>query len=260
MIDTHSHLYLPEFGEDGGAAAVDRAVAAGVELTVLPGIDSASIAPIRRLHAARPQSTAMCIGLHPTEVKAETYLSELQIIGDELSARREDYVGLGEIGLDLYWEQSTLPAQLQAARSQLDLAYDLGLPAVIHCREAMPQMLDLLKSQSPRLPRLAFHCYSGTARDTQDLLRLQPEIMFGIGGVLTFKKSQLPETVKTIPLQNILLETDAPWLAPAPMRGKQNESAYLGYIASFLASILGLTTNHIDQQTTQNAKEFFKLR
>lgn len=259
MIDTHTHLYLPDFGPDR-AEVVDRAVAAGVDLMILPGVDADSIPLIRSLHEQRPEATAMCAGLHPTEVKPENCTRHLQIITDELSANRNDYVAVGEIGLDLYWDQSLLNLQLEAAESQLELADRLGLPAIIHCREAMPQMLDLLRSRPGRLPRLVFHCYSGSADDVDALRRIQPDVMFGIGGVLTFQKSPLPTIVPHIGLNNILLETDAPWLAPVPMRGKQNESAFVPYIAASLANIFGLPVSQVDSITTANARAFFALK
>lgn len=258
MVDTHTHLYLSDYGNDK-CAAVDRALAAGVELMILPGVDSGTIQPIRQLHRLRPQATAMCAGLHPTEVKPETYIGELTAIENELRANPADYVAVGEIGLDLYWDQSTLSQQLQAAEAQLDLADTLNLPAIIHCRSAMGPMIDLLAARKGRLPHLVFHCYSGTIDDLQPLRRLQPEIMFGIGGVLTFKKSPLPDIVPAIGLGHILLETDAPWLAPVPMRGKQNESAYLPHIANHLAFNLKTTPEEIDARTTANARAFFRL-
>lgn len=258
MIDTHTHLYLPDFGPNR-AEVVDRGVAAGVDMMILPGVDAGSIPLIRSLHELRPEATAMCAGLHPTEVKPENCDTQLQTISDELTGKRNDYVAVGEIGLDLYWDKTLLPLQLRAAEAQLDLADRLGLPAIIHCREAMPQMLDLLRARSGRLPRLVFHCYSGTADDVDALRRIQPDVMFGIGGVLTFKKSPLPAIVPHIGLNSILLETDAPWLAPVPVRGKQNESAYVPYIAASLANIFGLPASTIDNVTTANARAFFTL-
>ncbi|MDE6513734.1 MAG: TatD family hydrolase, partial [Muribaculaceae bacterium] len=240
MVDTHTHLYLSDYGNDK-CAAVDRALAAGVELMILPGVDSGSIQPIRQLHQLRPQATAMCAGLHPTEVKPQTYVDELTAIENELRAHPADYVAVGEIGLDLYWDQTTLRYQLQAAEAQINLAEAQNLPVIIHCRSAMAPMIDLLTALKGRLPHLVFHCYSGTNDDVAALRRLQPDVMFGIGGVLTFKNSPLPNIVPTIGLNNILLETDAPWLAPVPMRGKQNESSYLPHIANHLALILKTT-------------------
>lgn len=259
MIDTHSHLYLADFGDiDSKCAAVDRALAAGVELMVLPGVDADSIASVRELHDLRPDATAICAGLHPTEIHADTWTSHLELIEAELRSDRP-YVAVGECGLDLYWEQQTLPLQLEACEAQLDLADKLGLPAIIHCREAMPQMLDLMQARAGRLPQMVFHCYSGTADDVGRLRRLLPDVKFGIGGVVTFKKSPLPAILPVIGIDHILLETDAPWLAPVPMRGKQNESAYVPYIAERIAAELGMTPAEVDAATTAAARRFFRL-
>ncbi|MCM1310543.1 MAG: TatD family hydrolase [Bacteroides sp.] len=262
MIDTHTHLYLPDYGEDK-CAAVDRALAAGVELMVLPGVDADSIEPIRELHALRPDATAMCVGLHPTEVHPENWREHLTRVADALTAHdplpTAHYSAVGEIGLDLYWDKSQLSLQLEACETQLDIADSLNLPAIIHCRDAMPRMLDLMEGRKGRLPWLVFHCYSGTADDVDRLRRLQPDVMFGIGGVLTFKKSPLPDIVPQIGLNHILLETDAPWLAPVPMRGKQNESAYIPYIAAKLAETMQISVAEVDAVTTHSARTFFKL-
>lgn len=258
MIDTHTHLYLPDYGEDK-CAAVDRALSSGVTMMVLPGVDSDSISPIRELHSLRPDATAMCAGLHPTEVKPENWRSHFERIEEELRSHRDEYVAIGEMGLDLYWDQSTLPIQLEAAEAQLDLADELNLPAVIHCREAIPQMLDLMQARAGRLPDMVFHCYSGSADDVARLRRLLPDVKFGIGGVVTFKKSQLPAILPEIGIKHILLETDAPWLAPVPMRGKQNESAYVPYIAARIAAELNLPVSEVDQITSESAREFFSI-
>lgn len=257
MIDTHTHLYLSDYGEDK-CAAVDRALAAGVTMMVLPGVDADTIGPIRELHELRPDATAMCVGLHPTDVKPESWQDHLTRILSEANSH-SDYVGIGEMGLDLYWEQDTLPLQLEACEAQLNLADSLNLPAIIHCRDAMPQMLDLLESRRGRLPHMVFHCYSGNADDINSLRRIQSEVLFGIGGVVTFKKSPLPALLPQIGIDHILLETDAPWLAPVPMRGKQNESAYIPHIAARIAQELKLSIDEVDIQTTLTAKSFFKL-
>ncbi len=225
---------------------------------VLPGVDADSIGPIRALHELRPDATAMCAGLHPTEIHPENWQEHLALIEAELRSGAP-YVAVGEMGLDLYWDKSQPALQLNAAEAQLDLADSLGLPAIIHCRDAMPQMIDLMKGRRGRLPWMVFHCYSGTADDVDALRRLQPEVKFGIGGVLTFKKSPLPDIVPKIGVNHILLETDAPWLAPVPMRGKQNESAYVPYIAAKLAETLALTVDEVDAHTSASAREFFRL-
>ncbi|MCX4331144.1 MAG: TatD family hydrolase [Muribaculaceae bacterium] len=258
MIDTHTHLYLPKFGDDK-CAAIDRALAAGVELMVLPGVDADSIGPMRELHSLRPEATAICCGLHPTEIKPESWRDHCERVEAELTAHAADYVAVGEIGLDLYWDKSQLGLQLEAVEAQLDLADRLGLPAVIHCRDAMARMLDVMDARAGRLPHMVFHCYSGTADDVAALRRRQAEVMFGIGGVLTFKNSPLPDIVPLMGLDHILLETDAPWLAPVPRRGKRNESAYIPYVADRLADIFGVSPAEVDARTTRAALNFFRL-
>ena len=258
MIDTHTHLYLPEYGDDK-CAAIDRALAAGVSMMVLPGVDAGTIAPIRELHQLRPEATAMCVGLHPTDVRVDDWRQQLETIIDEAQSH-SDYVAIGEMGLDLYWEQDNLSLQFEVCEAQLDLADSLGLPAIIHCRDAMPQMLDLLAGRRGRLPHMVFHCYSGNDSDIDSLRKLQADVMFGIGGVVTFKKSPLPALLHKIGIGHILLETDAPWLAPVPKRGKQNESAYIPYIANHIANELQMTISEVDNITTKSATSFFKLK
>ena len=257
MIDTHAHLYLDDYNPDK-CAAVDRALAAGVELMVLPAVDANSIQPILELHEARPEATAICAGLHPTELH-DDWREHLERVESELRSERP-YVAVGECGLDLYWEQDTLPQQLPVLEAQLQMADSLGLPAIIHCRNAMPQMLDLLEANKGKLPWMVFHCYSGNADDIDALRRLQPEVFFGIGGVVTFKKSELPELLPKMGLEHILLETDAPWLTPVPKRGKQNESAYMPYIADRVATEFQIPVEEVDRVTTESACKFFKLR
>lgn len=257
MIDTHTHLYLSDYGDDK-CAAVDRALAAGVELMILPGVDAGSIGPVCQLHELRPEATAMCAGLHPTEVRPDNWRDHFETIEAELHSGRT-YVAVGEIGIDLYWEQSTLGVQLDACHAQLDLADSLGLPAIIHCRDAMPQMLDVMASRKGRMPNVVFHCFSGTADDVDAIRRLDPQAKFGIGGVVTFKKSPLPQMLPKIGIDHILLETDAPWLAPVPMRGKRNESAYVPYIAARIADELHMPVSEVDARTTAAARAFFRL-
>lgn len=257
MIDTHAHIYLPEYGNDK-CAVVDRALAANVELMILPGVDASSIAPIKELHALRSEATAMCLGLHPTEVHSNDWQEQLSTIESELRSGAT-YVGIGETGLDLYWDQTTLREQREAFEAQICLADALNLPLVIHCREAMEETLDVLAARRGRLPNAVFHCYSGTANDVVRLRRLLPDVKFGIGGVVTFKKSQLPDILPTIGLNHILLETDAPWMAPTPHRGKQNESGYIPFIAQKIADTLGVTIDEVDRVTTAAARSFFPL-
>jgi TatD DNase family protein len=260
MIDTHTHLYLDDYNPDK-CAAVDRAFVAGVEMMIFPGVDAGSLPQIRQLHALRPQCTAMCAGLHPTEVDAATWREHLAEVETALTTAPDakEFVAVGEIGLDLYWEKDKLDLQLEVLDAQLNLADRVGLPVILHCREALPQMLDMMRAHAGRQPQAVFHCFGGTDDDIAAIRQVQPDAMFGIGGIVTFKKSPLPAVLSTIGLNHIMLETDAPWLAPVPMRGKQNESSYLPYIAERIATELGITTEEVDKTTTANARRFFRL-
>lgn len=257
MIDTHAHLFLDDYDPDK-CAAVDRALAAGVEMMVLPGVDAGSIPLIAELHALRPDVTAPCAGLHPTELK-DDWRGQLQAVADELRSRRLPYVAVGEAGLDLYWEQDKLAWQLEALEAQLDLADELGLPLIIHCREALKPMLDLMESRRGRLPLAVFHSFGGTEDDLVKIRRLMPQAYFGINGIVTFKNATLRDVLPAIGLRHIVLETDAPWLAPVPMRGRRNESAYLVHIAKHIAACLDIDLPELDAATTANAKALFSI-
>ncbi len=258
MIDTHTHLYLDDYNPDK-CAAVDRALAAGISMMILPGVDVSSVAQIRELHTLRPHATAPCAGLHPTEVDSG-WRDKFEAIETEL--RESDditYVTVGEAGLDLYWDKTFLPQQLDALSAQIDLADSLGLPVIIHCREALPQMLDLMRAHAGRLPQPLFHSFGGTEDDLAAIRRIMPQAMFGINGIVTFKNSRLREVLPSIGIDYLVLETDAPWLAPVPMRGRQNESAYMVHTARHIAEHLKMSTDDIDARTTANARRLFHL-
>ena len=257
MIDTHTHLYLDDYLPDK-CAVVDRALAAGVEMMILPGVDANSIDPMRELHTLRPEATAMCAGLHPTEVK-EDRCDHLTRIERELCDHTADYVAVGEVGLDLYWEQDKLPWQLEALEAQLELADRLNLPIIVHCRSALSQMLDVVRSRRGHLPQMVFHCFGGTEKDVDAIRCELDEPLFGIGGVVTFKKSTLPDVLPRIGINHIVLETDAPWLAPVPHRGKINESSFLPHIAERIAIALNITPEQVDAITGHTARECFHL-
>ena len=168
-------------------------------------------------------------------------------------------MAVGEAGLDLYWDKTFLPQQLDALSAQIDLADSLGLPVIIHCREALPQMLDLMRAHAGRLPQPLFHSFSGTEDDLAAIRRIMPQAMFGINGIVTFKNSRLREVLPSIGIDYLVLETDAPWLAPVPMRGRQNESAYMVHTALHIAEHLKMSTDDIDARTTANARRLFHL-
>lgn len=264
MIDTHTHLYMDSFSKedpDGCAAAVDRAAASGVELMVLPAVDRESAAEVAALHEARPALTRTAMGLHPTEV-GEDWREELDDIVRLLSSTSP--VAIGEVGIDLYWDDSNLLLQKEAFIAQIMLAAELDLPVIIHCRDAVEVCCECIadaRSMLPdgKLPSLVFHSFTGSPEDVRRI-REVCDPWFGINGVVTFKNSgSLPEAVREIGIERLLLETDSPYLAPAPKRGRRNESSYLQFINSKIADLLGLTPEETDRATTRNAKAFFRI-
>ncbi len=264
MIDTHTHLYMDSFSKedpDGCIAAVDRAVETGVELMVLPAVDRESAAEVAALHSLRPDTTRTAMGLHPTEV-GEDWREEIDDIVDTLSATSP--VAIGEVGIDLYWDDSNLSLQKEAFIAQILLAEKLGLPVIIHCRDGVEvccECIEKAKALSPSgaIPPLVFHSFTGSPADVRRI-RQVCDPYFGINGVVTFKNSgSLPDAVKEIGIDRLLLETDSPYLAPVPKRGRRNESSFLSFINSKLAEILDLSPMEIDHATTRNAKNFFRI-
>ncbi|MDE6491145.1 MAG: TatD family hydrolase [Muribaculaceae bacterium] len=255
MIDTHTHLYLPEFDSDRDATML-RATEAGIGMMILPNVDLSTIEPMKALHKAYPSCTAMAMGLHPTEIDGE-WRQHLDRIEAELKSE-ERYIAVGEVGIDLYWDKQYRYEQTEALDAQMDMALDAGLPMIIHCREGLDTILDLLRSRHGRIPELVFHSFGGTTDDICAIRRLC-DPMFGINGIVTFKNSHLHETLPSIGLEHILLETDAPYLAPVPCRGKRNESSYIRFTAARIADIFKTTADNIADITTRNAQTFFGL-
>lgn len=268
MIDTHTHLYLSEFNIDGDSpgAAVDRAVEAGVDLMIMPNVDLSTIPQLRSLAVSRPDSVRMAMGLHPTEVPADWHEAVDRIEAELKGPDSASFVAVGEIGMDLYWDASLRKEQMEAFDRQARLGAKLGLPLIIHCREALDETLEVLEGLPAPPPAVVMHCFGGTAGDVE-LIRHRaasiPEIFFGIGGVVTFKKSSLPDALPAIGLDHIVLETDSPYLAPVPFRGRRNESSYLPAIAAKIGSHLfpGLgadaATAAVAEATTANALRLF---
>lgn len=255
MIDTHTHIYMPESFPEECADAVDRAVAAGVQTMILPAVDRESASEVAALHASCPARTRTAMGLHPTEV-GEDWQKELEDIIEILTPTSP--VAIGEVGIDLYWDASNLQLQKDAFIAQLQLAKTLDLPVIIHCRDGLDVCLECLM-QVDSLPKLVFHSFTGSPDDVRRIRQIC-DPYFGINGVVTFKNSgSLPDAVKEIGLDRLLLETDSPYLAPVPKRGRRNESAYLTFINSKIAEILNLSTDEIDRATTRNAKDLFKI-
>lgn len=253
FIDTHSHLYDEAFAEDMDLA-VERAIQEGVSQIILPDIDSNSREQMFNLAHRHPEHLYPCLGLHPTSIDAgwKTEMEKMEGFKDE------SIVAIGEIGIDCYWSKEFLEQQKEAFVQQLHMAHERNLPVIIHSRESTEIILDILKKCRDLNLRGVFHAYSGS-KETYREIQKSGDWYIGIGGVLTFKKASIAETVKEIPLERIILETDSPYLTPVPFRGKRNESAYIPHIAYKLAELKGLDIREVAIQTTENAKSLFKI-
>lgn len=253
IVDTHTHLYLDEF-EEGGVPAVDRALSAGVGMMIFPNVDLSTVAPMKSLHRMRPDSTRMAMGLHPTEIKEDwrDMLAEI----DREWLMGEKYVAVGEIGVDLYWDRTFRESQMKAFDMQCAKAVELGLPVIIHCREALDETLEVIEGHHGL--RGVMHSFSGLPADV-DRVRSRADFYFGINGIATFKNARLDDTIREITSERLLLETDSPYLAPVPHRGKRNESAYIVNTASRCASVLGLTDSAMADITSANAFTLFDI-
>ncbi|MBE17048.1 MAG: TatD family hydrolase [Dokdonia sp.] len=251
FTDTHTHLYSEAFDEDR-AAMIARANAAGVTQFYIPAIDASYTQRMYDLEAAYPDQMHLMAGLHPTHVK-EDYQEELAHVAQQLSTR--SFCAIGEIGIDLYWDKTTLGIQQEAFKAQIRLAKKYKLPIVIHCRDAFDAVFEVLESE--KAPNLfgIFHCFTGTKE--QALRAIGYQMKLGIGGVVTFKNGKIDQFLHEIPLEHIVLETDAPYLSPVPFRGKRNESSYLTYVAEKLATIYELPLSEIATITSKNAQSVF---
>jgi TatD DNase family protein len=254
LTDTHAHLYLEEFEADR-EAVIARALEAGVDKIYLPNIDSSSIAPMLEMEKQWPAHCFPMMGLHPCYVK-EDFREQLRIIEHWLSSR--SFCAIGEVGLDLHWDKSKFDIQCEALLQQVRWAAELDLPLSLHTREATEQTIQLLKKEKSASLRGVFHCFSGTAEQAREIADMG--FCLGIGGVITYKNSNLPDIIRSVPLEFIVLETDAPYLAPVPWRGKRNESAYLQAVAEKISQILELDFDEISRVTTDNAKKIFKKK
>ncbi len=254
MTDTHTHIYIPDSGEDP-KAILERALAAGVGRMVFPNIDAASVGPIRELHSAYPARTKIAMGLHPTELGddwSET-VDRMERILDE-----EGWDAVGEIGIDLYWDASGAERQVEAFSRQVDIAIARRLPVIIHCREGLDLTLEVLSSKRrDLLPPLIFHSFTAGPEEVRGIRKVC-DPWFGINGVVTFRNAKpLREALPEIGLDRIVLETDSPWLAPVPYRGRRNESSYLPYIRDCVASVLGEEAENVERITDMNAEKIF---
>ena len=251
LTDTHCHLYSTEFKEDI-EQVINTACNEGVEKFYLPSIDSSTINEMLTLAKKHPKKCFPMIGLHPCHVK-QHYSDELNIITNWLT--KEKFVAIGEIGLDFYWDKTFTTAQTIAFKTQIELSLQYNLPVVIHSRNAMQETIDIIKSYVPKGIRGIFHCFGGTYQNALDII--DAGFYLGIGGIITYKKSGLGEVLEKIDLKHLVLETDAPYLAPEPFRGKRNESSYLKYIAAKLAEVKKLSVEEVALVTTANAEKIF---
>ena len=252
LIDTHTHLYAEEFEQDR-TSIVQKAIANGIQKFYLPNIDSSSIEGMLALEKAYPQHCFAMIGLHPCSVN-ERVEEELGLVNEWLAKRK--FAAVGEIGIDLYWDKTFLKQQLHAFETQIKWAVEYNYPIVIHCRDAFDEIYEVLNSFK-FLPKGIFHCFSGTLDQAEKILNLG-DFKLGIGGVLTFKNSGLDKVIQQIDLKHLVLETDAPYLAPVPFRGKRNEPVYLLEVARKLAELKGENMQAIAEQTSANAEFVFK--
>lgn len=252
FIDTHTHLYSEEFNEDRIAAITD-AMSKGVSKFYMPNVDSSSIEGMLALEVHFPEHCYPMMGLHPCSVK-ENYREELEVVKRWLDLRR--FSAIGEIGIDLYWDKTFIKEQELAFREQIFWALEYNYTVVIHCRNAFDEIFEILKSFD-KLPKGIFHCFSGDIIQAQQILSFG-NFKLGIGGVVTFKNSGLDKVVEQLNIHDIVLETDAPYLAPVPYRGKRNESAYLPLVAEKIAQIKNISIDEVAKITSQNAIEIFE--
>ncbi len=252
LIDTHAHLYVKQFDHDRGEM-IQRAVESGVEQFYLPNIDSEYIPALLDLEAKYPDRCFAMMGLHPCSVK-QNYKEELEIVKEWLFKR--PFCAVGEIGIDLYWDKSTFDIQKLAFLQQIEWAKELNLPIVIHSRESTDIIIEILKEVNDEKLRGIFHCFGGSVEQAEAIINLG--FYLGIGGVLTFKKSGLDKTMEVVSLDHVVLETDAPYLAPTPYRGKRNESAYIRLVAEKLAAVKGVPFKEIASKTSENALKIFE--
>lgn len=254
FIDTHTHLFVDAFDQDRDTV-VRRAIDAGVECMLLPNIDKDTIGPLNDLAQRFPQHCLPMMGLHPGSVNQD-WEEQLEAVRQALFSGH--YIAVGEIGMDLYWDTTYVAEQREVFRRQVAWAKELNLPIVIHAREAFQELFTLLDELNDETLKGVFHCFTGSSEDAAHILSYGG-FMLGIGGVATYKKANLGESLSAVPLSALVLETDSPYLTPVPFRGQRNESAYLLHIAEKLAEIYGLSLREIENATTENARRLFDL-
>lgn len=254
IIDTHTHMYLDQFNDDL-ELCMTRALESGVSKSLLPNIDASTIEDVKRLIKKFPGQCIGMMGLHPCSVK-DDYKAQLSEIKEELFTG--NYVAVGEIGIDLYWDKTHFEEQKIAFKEQIGWAKELNLPIVIHARDSLTEIFQILDQEADSSLSGVFHCFTGNGEQAEKALSYQ-NFYLGIGGVYTFKNSGLAESLQNIPLESLMLETDAPYLTPAPYRGKRNETSYTRLVAEKLAEKRDLTLQEVAAITSQNARKLFKL-
>ena len=253
MIDTHTHIYMEEYDEDRDTV-VNNALQNKVSHVVLPNVDADSIDRLHRCHNLYPEFTSTAMGLHPTSVD-DNYETHLAAVKNDLFSG--NHVAVGEIGLDLYWDKTFARQQEIVLTTQLNWALELNLPVILHVRKAYAETFKILSKFNNRGLRGVFHCFGGGVEEVKKAVSLG--FFIGIGGVLTYKNSTLPSVIENVKLENILLETDAPFLSPVPYRGKRNEPAYLAKVVPVLSSIFNVDDEIVDKITTENARTLFHI-
>jgi len=253
LIDTHTHLYLDNYSEDQDII-IQNAIDTGIHRMLLPAIDRSSFDSMLQLSKRYPENCLPMIGLHPTSVK-DDYEDELALVYEQVN--EGGYIAIGEIGIDLYWDNTYFEQQRDAFRRQLRLAKKHGLPVAIHTRDSFDDIYKIVKEEKTDDLVGVFHCFTGSLAEAHKIMDIG--FHMGIGGILTFKNSGLADTVREIPIEYLLLETDSPFLTPAPHRGKRNESSYLRIIAEKLSEVKGIELEEAAKITTNNANQLFKL-
>lgn len=254
MIDTHTHLFVEEFAEDFHRV-VERARNVGITHLLMPNIDDTSVDDMLRTCSSYPDICFPMIGFHPTSVdlQAKEKVAKMK----EWLVEGHPFIAIGEVGMDLYWDKTYLREQQEVLEEQIQWALEWNLPVVLHCREAFTPLFEVLDNYRKTPLSGIFHSFTGTPEEMEKVLEYE-HFMIGINGVVTFKNSSLPQILQKAPLKRIVLETDSPYLAPVPFRGKRNESSYIIKVAEKLAEVYGTTLEELDRQTTRNALKVFK--
>lgn len=253
LIDTHSHIYLEDFKDDIDDV-VQNAYNNNIKKIVLPNIDSGSVKRLLDLHQSYPHLCFPLMGLHPTSVDGD-YKKELDAV--QYWMEKHKFYGIGEIGIDLYWDNTYIEQQKDAFRVQVRLAKQKKLPIAVHVRNSFDEVYQIVKEEQDGELKGVFHCFTGSEDEARKIIDLG--LFLGIGGVVTFKNSDLGEVLKSVKLGNLVLETDAPYLAPVPNRGKRNETSYIVYVAQKLADIYNVPVEQIAEITTKNARDLFEI-